>query len=83
MSEAGRRQFTWPQPGLDRDSDYGAFSQQPPGPHEAPASTFCLLLFDVGEVDHLKLLENERRVYCSKLLEDTGARVWTEKNVNP
>ena len=47
-----------------------------------PLDTFCVLVLDPTEVDHLQLRENERREHRSTVAED-GARQWSVQSVNP
>ncbi|KAK9823447.1 hypothetical protein WJX72_002831 [[Myrmecia] bisecta] len=81
MSTSGRSWFTWPKPGLPRGPDE-QFQIEPPGPEEPPLPSFCLVIMDVMEVDHLELRSSIRHSYSSQLDSD-GERLWHEEDVNP
>lgn len=65
LSDAARSQFAWPDPGQARAA---AFDPPPPDPTQ-PLSSFCLLLLNPVQVDHLELRgePQNRHVYrpCS------------------
>jgi pyridoxamine 5'-phosphate oxidase len=79
LSDAGRLQFAWPDPGQSRSEDKAAFAPPPPDPQEA-LPNFCLLLLDPVQVDHLELRgePQNRRLY--HLDENQG---WCCQEVNP
>lgn len=54
MSDAGRLQFLWPQPGEARGDD-ALFNPAAPKASDPVLDTFCLLCLDVEEVDHIQL----------------------------
>ena len=56
-------------------------AQDPPEDDVPPMDTFCVLVLDPTEVDHLQLRENERREHRSTVAED-GTRQWSVQNVN-
>ena len=56
-------------------------AQDPPEEDVPPMDTFCVLVLDPTEVDHLQLRENERREHRSTVAED-GTRQWSVQNVN-
>ncbi len=79
LSDAGRLQFAWPHPGQSRVNEQTAFEPPPPDPTQ-PLPTFCLLLLDPVQVDHLELRgePQNRRVYC---LNDN--QQWSNQEINP
>lgn len=82
MSDPARQQFGWPEPGLPREEDEGAFSRPVPGPQEAPLDTFCLVVLKVDEVERLMLKTNMRFLY-RKLQQGEAAAAWSEESINP
>lgn len=78
LSDSGRSQFVWPHPGKPRTSAeaFGAIAPNP----SFPPDSFCLLLLDPHQVDHLELRGNpqDRTVY-QRIPDDT----WTTQAVNP
>jgi pyridoxamine 5'-phosphate oxidase len=79
LSDAGRIQFAWPDPGKSRIVDKAAF--EPPSPDmRQPLPNFCLLLLDPAQVDHLELRgePQNRRLYH---LDDN--QTWSCQEVNP
>lgn len=79
MSDPGRQQFLWPEPGLPRPEgeDAALFGKPAPGKDDPVADPFCLCVLDVHEVDLLCLKTNERRSY------KRDGETWTESFVNP
>lgn len=78
ISEAARLQFAWPPSGEPR-SPAAAFTPPPPDPL-TPLPTFCLLLLDPMQVDHLELRgepQNRDRYHR----DDEG--IWRVMSVNP
>ncbi|MEC4813007.1 MAG: pyridoxamine 5'-phosphate oxidase family protein [Scytonema sp. PMC 1069.18] len=78
ISDNARIQFAWPHPGKPR-ANQEAFS--PPSPDPAhPLPTFCLLLLDPVEVDHLELRgePQNRRLYVRDEFD-----AWSIIDVNP
>ncbi|MGG6294141.1 Npun_F5749 family FMN-dependent PPOX-type flavoprotein [Leptolyngbya sp. AN02str] len=77
LSDNARVQFAWPHPRAPRTDD-ADFAPPPPNPLE-PLGTFCLLLLDPVEVDHLELRgEPQQRVHFCR-----EADQWTTTEVNP
>ncbi|RCJ17613.1 pyridoxamine 5'-phosphate oxidase [Nostoc sp. ATCC 43529] len=54
LSDAARLQFAWPHPGKPRVKELQAFEPPAPDPIQ-PVPSFCLLLLDPVQVDHLEL----------------------------
>ncbi|MGM3305352.1 Npun_F5749 family FMN-dependent PPOX-type flavoprotein [Anabaena sp. WFMT] len=54
LSDAARLQFAWPDPGEMRVITPEAFTPPAPDPIQ-PVETFCLLLLEPAQVDHLEL----------------------------
>ncbi len=79
LSDAGRLQFAWPHPGQSRVNEPAAFEPPPPDPTQ-PLPTFCLLLLDPVQVDHLELRgkPQNRRVYCLGENQE-----WSNQEINP
>jgi pyridoxamine 5'-phosphate oxidase len=76
MSDAGKVQFYWPQPGADRIEDEFAEAEIT----AAPPTDFCLLLLSPTMVDRLELRGNPqtRSRYC--LLAN---QQWSIESINP
>jgi len=85
MSDPGRQQFTWPFPGIprpDEDKDDKALFGIPAPTFDDPVSdTFCLVVVDVCEVDHLSLKTNKRQRFEKKVDEEEDK--WLQHEVNP
>lgn len=81
MSDPGRQQFTWPFPGIPRpdEDDEALFGIPPPTIDDPVSDTFCLVVVDVCEVDHLSLKTNKRQRF---VLEEDDAS-WLQQEVNP
>lgn len=78
MSDGGRAQFAWPQPGLPRLEEHEhLYKDAPPTDPEIPLEAFCLVILAPEEVDHLQLRENERQLHCMREGE------WVRAQVNP
>ena len=84
MSEGGRSQFAWPEPGIPRleDSEKDFKLEDPAlvSDQSLPLPAFCLVIITVDEVDHLMLKENRRRSYRRQA---GGAAGWLRTEVNP
>ena len=79
LSDASRVQFAWPEPRKPRSAD--AFEILPPNAAE-PLPNFCLLLFDLDQVDHLELRGEPQNRYL--YLKNTAAdEDWSMQNINP
>ncbi|MBF2078610.1 MAG: pyridoxamine 5'-phosphate oxidase family protein [Synechococcales cyanobacterium T60_A2020_003] len=77
LSDSARLQFAWPHPGNPRSSQE-AFSPPTPDPVQ-PLDTFCLLLLDPEEVDHLELKgDPQNRTLYTRMDEQ-----WQTQPVNP
>ncbi|WIA08454.1 hypothetical protein OEZ86_011056 [Tetradesmus obliquus] len=97
MSDAGRSQFVWPQPGQPRmPADEDLFLQPAPDSAGSAAPDFCLGVVQVTEVDHVDLYTNQRRIFSSQLAAVVAAGTpsngdapsqpalrWETRNVNP
>ncbi|GAB4815297.1 hypothetical protein N2152v2_002343 [Parachlorella kessleri] len=83
MSDPGRQQFGWPQPGLDRGEDDSIFKPQAPTADDPVTDTFCLVFMDVEGVDHLELAANQRHVYSKQQGGRGSEAEWVIRNVNP
>ncbi|GLC37496.1 hypothetical protein PLESTB_001753700 [Pleodorina starrii] len=83
MSDGGRQQFGWPQPGRPRAAeDPEAWNQPAPGSQDPPLDTFCLVVLRVEEVEQLLLRSNERFRYSRDVKQD-GSMAWAEESINP
>jgi pyridoxamine 5'-phosphate oxidase len=85
LSDAGRIQFAWAQPGAPRAA---AETFTPPPPDaEMPLPNFCLLLLDPEQVDHLELRgDPQNRYLYDRIYEQTQsqtASTWSVQSVNP
>jgi pyridoxamine 5'-phosphate oxidase len=76
LSDSARLQFVWPQPRQPRAES--GFTPDPPDPLDPPAS-FCLLLLDPVQVDHLELRGDPQNRSLYRYQEDA----WTVEAVNP
>lgn len=79
LSDAARLQFAWPdpkQPRADLSAESG-FEPPPPDPLKPPDS-FCLLLLDPVEVDHLELRGEPQNRWLYRAESD-----WAMEAVNP
>lgn len=84
MSDVGRQQFGWPDPGVDRGEDSSVFKPQAPTKDDPVADAFCLVYMDVEEVDHLELSQNQRHTYRKQQQQEgDGDPSWVVRNVNP
>lgn len=77
LSDNARTQFVWPDPGEAR-SPQSAFEVSPPDP-STPPDTFCLLLLEPDQVDHLELRGDPQHRTHYRYQDDT----WTMTNLNP
>lgn len=77
LSDNARTQFVWPDPGEAR-SPQSAFKVSPPDP-SPPPDTFCLLLLEPDQVDHLELRGDPQHRTHYRYQDDT----WTMANLNP
>ncbi|KAI7839106.1 hypothetical protein COHA_007111 [Chlorella ohadii] len=83
MSDAGRLQFLWPQPGEDRGDD-SLFSPAAPTASDPVLDTFCLLCLDVEEVDHIQLAPTFlRHTFVRQPGGSSSGGGWEVRNVNP
>ena len=78
LSDAARLQFAWPHSGENR-ADVSAFSSPPPDP-EKPLESFCLLLLEPVQVDHLELRGDPQNRYLYRL---DSSQAWSTQAVNP
>lgn len=78
ISDAARLQFAWPDSGQPR-SDAAAFMPPPPDP-EKPLESFCLLLLEPIQVDHLELRGEPQNRYIYRCNEQ---QEWSMESVNP
>jgi len=85
LSDAARVQFAWPESGSLR-SDAAAFKALPPDTVN-PLPNFCLLLFDLEQVDHLELRGDppNRCLYLKNTKENRKVEdaEWFIQAVNP
>jgi pyridoxamine 5'-phosphate oxidase len=87
LSDAGRVQFGWAYPRQSRATEPNAFS--PPQPSsDCPLDTFCLLLLEPTQVDHLELRgePQNRSVYLRSedvCVEGDRQQTWSAQAVNP
>uniref|UniRef100_A0A7S3RAT0 Pyridoxamine 5'-phosphate oxidase Alr4036 family FMN-binding domain-containing protein n=1 Tax=Dunaliella tertiolecta TaxID=3047 RepID=A0A7S3RAT0_DUNTE len=85
LKDAARQQFLWPHPAEPRQEavdDSNIFCPEPPSP-DSPVDTFCLVVVDVDQVDHLCLKGNKRWLYTRQQAEGEGLCSWTKQYVNP
>jgi pyridoxamine 5'-phosphate oxidase len=78
MSDESRLTYTWPDPGRPREPRT-PFPTLAPDPLQ-PVPHFCLLAFDVNEVDHLELHGNPQHRW--HYLRDPHGR-WSGVEINP
>ncbi len=79
LSDAARLQFAWPYPGKTRVETPEAFAPPAPDPVH-PLPTFCLLLLDPVQVDHLELRgEPQNR----KSYRRNDQQEWGSNAINP
>lgn len=78
LSDAARLQFAWPDPGEPR-ANSDAFQPPPPNVTEALPS-FCLLLLDPVQVDHLELRGEPQNRWLYKI---DGSCNWFAQAINP
>eukprot|EP01025_Chloroclados_australasicus_P067316 TRINITY_DN93069_c0_g1_i1.p1 TRINITY_DN93069_c0_g1~~TRINITY_DN93069_c0_g1_i1.p1 ORF type:complete len:201 (+),score=17.40 TRINITY_DN93069_c0_g1_i1:160-762(+) len=77
MSDKGRAQFAYPEPGEGRVEDESLFSPAVPPGEEPAMDTFALLILHVEEVDYVSLLDNERKRFAKH------GDSWTSQRLNP
>ncbi|GMH34308.1 hypothetical protein BSKO_02142 [Bryopsis sp. KO-2023] len=80
MSSGGQEQFLWPTPGKPRQGVRDLVQGPVPGDQDPPPETFCLVVMDVEEVDHLQLKGNRRHRYWKSTQIEGG---WEEEETNP
>jgi pyridoxamine 5'-phosphate oxidase len=79
LSDAARLQFVWPESGQARVKDPQAFA--PPAPDSTqPVETFCLLLLDPIQVDHLELRGEPQNRWVYHLQQN---QEWSTQAINP
>lgn len=90
MSDAGRSQFLWPEPGQPRmPMDESLFLVPAPDTAGQAVDNFCLGVIHVHEVDHVDLFANKRAVFTSSQEQheeqesSSSSRTWAVENVNP
>jgi pyridoxamine 5'-phosphate oxidase len=81
LSDAARLQFAWADPGAPR-ADALAF-EPPPADARSPLSTFCLLLLDPAQVDHLELRGDPQNRHLYECSTDQEPSSWSVQSVNP
>ena len=85
LSDAARIQFAWPEPKQSR-SDSGSdsgFEPPPPDPLE-PLDSFCLLLLNPVEVDHLELRGEPQARWLYRAPDPSESdQDWLVASVNP
>lgn len=83
MSDPGRTQFAWPEPGLPRPeaSDTDPYDLPAPPADAPPLETFSLVVLEPHEVDYLSLKGNIRKSFVRSDSPDGGA--WSATEVNP
>jgi PPOX class probable FMN-dependent enzyme len=79
LSEAARRQFSWPTPAQPRSPE-SAFEKQEIDLH-SPLTHFCVLSLTPNRVDHLELRSQTRCLYQYPC--DQPEATWTITPVNP
>jgi pyridoxamine 5'-phosphate oxidase len=79
LSDSARSQFAWADPKQPRAKE-DTFEPEPPDPTE-PLASFCLLLLDAIEVDHLQLRGNPQNRYLYHRRESEAD--WSMEEVNP
>ena len=79
LSDSARLQFAWPDPGVARVENEGAFSPSPPDKSK-PLSDFCLLLLEPKQVEHLQLRGNPQNRW---LYWQNSSHQWFKQAVNP
>jgi PPOX class probable FMN-dependent enzyme len=79
LSDAGRLQFAWPDPGKRRVEEKAAFTPPPPNPNQ-PLPNFCLLLLEPVQVDHLELRGEPQNRWL--YLRDDN-HTWSSQEINP
>mmetsp|Transcript_32262 Transcript_32262/g.91481 ORF Transcript_32262/g.91481 Transcript_32262/m.91481 type:complete len:214 (+) Transcript_32262:94-735(+) len=85
MSDGGRTQFAWPQPGIPRPEpeDKAPSYDLPALTAEDPVSdNFSLVILDPVEVDYLSLKGNLRICFRWEDCEDRAGS-WSETHINP
>jgi PPOX class probable FMN-dependent enzyme len=82
LSDAGRVQFSWPEPREPR-AENEAFHPPAPDPN-MPLPQFCLLLLDPVEVDHLELRgDPQNRWWYGRSQDDPTQEIWSVQAINP
>ena len=81
MSDSGRAQFGWPDPGVDRTLPEDAWNVQQPAQDSDPLEAFCLCILDAQYVDMLSLKGNFRQVHERQGTAEDDP--WTCRDVNP
>ncbi|AFZ56585.1 pyridoxamine 5'-phosphate oxidase family protein [Anabaena cylindrica FACHB-243] len=79
LSDAARVQFAWPDPGEMRVRIPEAFTPPAPDPIQ-PLETFCLLLLEATQVDHLELRGEPQNRTFYQLDENEN---WYCQEINP
>jgi PPOX class probable FMN-dependent enzyme len=79
ISDSGRLQFVWPEPGEEREKNPAAFTPPAPDPLQ-PVDNFCLLLLEPTELDHLELRGEPQNRTFYKLDQN---QQWYSQEVNP
>lgn len=78
LSEGGRSQFAWAHPKQAKTEPLEQMTVDPLN----PLSTFCLLLLEPIQVDHLELRGDPQNRYLYSKAED-GLENWSRDEVNP
>ena len=76
LSDSGKLQFAWPEPGVKRSETFPVTITV----GESPLANFCILLFEPTEIDHLELRGNPQN-RCRYFLDDNGG--WITTAINP
>jgi pyridoxamine 5'-phosphate oxidase len=79
LSDAARLQFAWPESGKPRVTIPEAFTPPAPDPIQ-PLATFCLLLLEPTQVDHLELRGEPQNRVIYQLDKNQN---WISEAVNP
>lgn len=78
LSDAARLQFAWPHP-REKRTDGSNFSPPPPD-SQKPLESFCLLLLEPVQVDHLELRGDPQNRSLYRL---DSSQAWAIQAVNP
>lgn len=83
MSDGGRTQFLWPEPGLPRPEveDKDPYDLPAPSEDDPVSENFSLVVLDPTEVDYLSLKGNKRKRFCKS--ETEGGVSWSDEEINP